>query len=237
MRAGWQRAACGWGVALSTWLLSGCGDAAGHPIRGITSPDAGLHSSDSGHDMLDAMSSATVLDPFPPMDPPDDNQGPGAMHDGHPNDEVPLTPFCLNAATWPEDLRDDEQRMAQAISDWRAAGFARCGNRMADRLPVLDFPPELRCSARLHSFDMVAGGYFDQVSPDGTAPGQRMSRAGFRHSDSAESIARGGSDPTQVLIDLLGNPQDCANFTSSEFTALGIGEYRGVWTFDFAAEP
>jgi hypothetical protein len=42
---------------------------------------------------------------------------------------------------------------------------------------------------------------------------------------------------TQVLFDLLGNPQDCANFTSSEFTALGIGEYFGVWTFDFAAAP
>jgi uncharacterized protein YkwD len=106
----------------------------------------------------------------------------------------------LNAATWPEDLRDDEQRMAQAISQWRA-GFARCGNRMAERLPVLDFPAELRCSARLHSFDMVVRGYFDQRDPDGTGPGQRMSLAGFPHTDSAESIAQGGSDPTQVLFD------------------------------------
>lgn len=221
---------------LGAWLLSGCGDAAGNPIRSITQPDAGLHSTDAGSDKLDAMSSASVLDPgmFPPMNPPNDNQDPGSMHGGHPNDEVPYTQYCLNAATWPEDLRDDEQQMAQAINDWRS-GFARCGTRTADRLPVLDFPPELRCSARLHSIDMFVRDYRDQRTPEGTPPGQRMSMAGFPHSSSAESISDDGSDPTQVLINLLGNPQDCANFTSSEFTALGIGEYRGVWTFDFAA--
>src|SRR5436190_12194079 len=126
----WLAATSGWGVVLGAWLLAGCGDAAGNPIRSIAEPDAGLHSTDAGNDKLDAMSSASVLDPgmFPPMNPPNDNPDPGSMHGVHPNDEVPYTQFCLNAANWPEELRDDEQRMAQAINQWRG-GFARCGNR------------------------------------------------------------------------------------------------------------
>jgi uncharacterized protein YkwD len=239
MRA-WLAATCGWGVVLCAWPLSGCGDAAGHPIRSITTPEAGLHSTDAGHDMLDAMSSATLPTPgtFPQNGP---NQGPGSgdpMHDGRDNDIVPRTFYCAPAANWSGEYASDEQQMEQAINTLRDRRVS-CANGVDEvQLPRLSFPPELRCSARLHSLDMYVSRYRGMRGSDNSLPSDRMEGAGFEHGAVAESIApHDGGDADQILLDLLDNPRDCTNLASREFTAVGVGEYAGVWTFDFAAEP
>lgn len=242
MRVG-LRATSGWGVVLGAWLLAGCGDVTGNPIRSITTADAGLRAVDAGHDMLDATSAATLPAPgnFPPMSAPGSpNQGPGSgdsMHDGHGNDVVPHIPYCAGAANWSDQYTDDEEQLVQAINETRARRVS-CGGHDDVQLPRLYFAAELRCSARIHSFDMAFAQYHGRLGSDGSTPSQRMTAAGFAHTDSAESLPPSTTgNAGQVLFDLLGDPDDCANLASREFTAVGVGEYAGVWTVDFAAEP
>lgn len=243
MRVG-LRATSGWGVVLGACLLAACGDVTGNPIRSITTSDAGLHALDGGHDTVDAMSGATLPAPgnFPPMNAPGTpNQGPGSvdtMHDGHGNDVVPYTLHCAPVRNWSGAFASDEEQMEQAIESLRDQRVS-CGNGIEQvRLPPLTFAPELRCSARLHSLDMYVADYYGAQGSDGSSPGDRMQSAGFEHGAVAESIAMSNhGDPVQVLLDLLDNPDDCANLASRRFTAVGVGEYAGLWTFDFAAAP
>jgi uncharacterized protein YkwD len=125
--------------------------------------------------------------------------------------------------------------MAQAINELRSLGV-RCGDRMMGPLPALLLPAALRCSARRHSLDMATTGYQGKRGSDGSSPGERMTMAGFTHSAAAESIEM-GTDASQLFIDLSSDSEACANLANPQFTALGIGEYRGLWTFDFAAGP
>jgi len=231
---------------LGALLLASCGDAAGDPIRAVPTPDAALSSGDSGpRDAADAMPDATTMatptalpspGSFLPITgvPGSGNMGPGSMHDGRSSDDVPVVPYCANAAHWQQEFADAEQRAAQAIDELRDMGVL-CGRDISDQLMRLSSSPELRCSARVHSLDMAKYGIFDTVGHDGSDPGERMTRAGFDHTAAAESIVRySGSNPNQVVFDLQGDPQGCANLANPEFTSLGIGEYDGLWTFDFA---
>jgi uncharacterized protein YkwD len=237
MHAGLQRATCGWAVVLGAGLLASCGDAAGNPIRN-PEPDAALLRKDAGDGMLDAASSASLpVGSLPPKNIPtgSPNESPGSMYDGRSTDGVPHIAYCANAANWPRDLEDDEATMEQAINQTRSR--ISCGDNGNDevQLPRLRIAPELRCSARLHSLDMVFNRYSDTRGSDGSQPGTRMTKAGFAHDASAESIGQGHID--DVLFDLLGNPDDCGNLASRQFTAVGVGEYAGLWTLDFAADP
>jgi len=239
MRA-WLAATCGWGVVLGAWLLAGCGDAAGNPIRSITTSDAGPNASDASHDMLDATSTASMPPPgsFPQINGPGSpDQSPGSgdpMHD-HSNSDVPRTGYCASAANWSEQFADDEEQLMQAINETRARRVS-CGGHDDVQLPRFFFAPELRCSARLHSLDMAVFQYRGMRGPDGSSPGERMAAAGFAHGATAESLPPSMTgDVGQILFDLIGDSDDCANLASREFTAVGVGEYAGVWTLDFAA--
>jgi uncharacterized protein YkwD len=244
MHAGRNRPACARrrlarsGCILVAALAAGCGDAVGTPIRAIAKPDAALSLLDAGHPvdaMVDATSRATFVAPGMFQPPP---PGTGSGQDQgtrRSSDDVPHTAYCFNVANWPQDSESDEQQMAQAINELRSRGV-RCGDRVMGSLPALLLPAALRCSARLHSLDMAIAGYQGKRGSDGTSPGERMTMAGFTHGSVAESIEM-GTDASQVFINFASDSEACANLANPQFTALGIGEYRGLWTFDFAAGP
>lgn len=97
----------------------------------------------------------------------------------------------------------------------------------------------LRTAARMHSADMVEGGYFDHDSPDGRTPGQRMRDAGYNTDRGwAENIARGYPTVEAVMAGWMGSDGHRANILNCKMKALGVGVARAgngrlYWTQDF----
>ncbi|MEO3808924.1 CAP domain-containing protein [Sphaerisporangium sp. B11E5] len=91
-------------------------------------------------------------------------------------------------------------------------------------------------SARAHSRDMAAKGYFDHTSPSGTTPWQRMARAGYSNS-AAENIARGYASAEETVRNWMANPGHRRNILNCQITTVGVGVAYGGgdiwWTQDF----
>jgi uncharacterized protein YkwD len=144
---------------------------------------------------------------------------------------------CEATFDWPETYAADEAALLDAINAVRERSI-RCdeGDEIDDLAP-LRVSEALRCSARLHSLDMVQRDFVGRTNPDGDRPGERMRAAGFDVEDWDESLAIGEREPQDALRQLLlDDGDDCRNVATRRHTHIGIGRYEDRWTLDFAAD-
>jgi uncharacterized protein YkwD len=141
-------------------------------------------------------------------------------------------PDEVTAASSSEHLRGLERRMLDLINRDRAehGGFAA---------QPLGWDDEVAAVARGHSADMLARGYMAHINPDGTAPQDRLARAGIRFLACGENIAgsptkraaSAGSDviytgyPTIEAAEagLMASPGHRHNILEPRFTHVGVG--------------
>ena len=164
--------------------------------------------------------------------------GPYSPFDAGTNTEgdVPAGEYCAAVSAWPLASAVDEEGIVNGLNTARSFG-AGCDSSSATgtTAPNLAMTAELRCAARLHARDMFVRGFVDDVNPDGEGPAVRIVRAGYTSSVEAEVVAAGDLPPYAILQQLLsaGSP-DCATLMSPQFTAVGVGEYEGLWAIDLA---
>jgi uncharacterized protein YkwD len=149
--------------------------------------------------------------------------------------DVPPTHHCAEAADWRPEWAAAEQELLNQLNVLRMQR-PRCGREQPwGELPPLRMAPELRCSARLHSKDMVERGFSGQVNPDGLDPTDRAVAAGFAFFvPVAERIDVGGIDVTPVVEELRESRDYCAIVAHPAFGAVGLGLYQRRWTLDFS---
>jgi uncharacterized protein YkwD len=122
---------------------------------------------------------------------------------------------------------DFEQQVLTLVNQQRASNG--CGALRDD--------PKLTVAAREHSADMANQGYFDHNSPNGATPWDRIKAAGYAD-PSAENIAAGQANPTDVMNAWMNSEGHRANILNCSSKAIGIGFWRGgsygtYWTQDF----
>jgi uncharacterized protein YkwD len=119
-------------------------------------------------------------------------------------------------------------------------------NRARSRwtLPGLREQPRLNRAAQSHSDQMVADRFFGHASANGSDPGTRLDRAGFRWSALGENISTGYPTPRRAVAGWLASTGHCQILLSPRYRDIGIGVNRrpvrgyanvpGTWTADFA---
>jgi uncharacterized protein YkwD len=231
------RAVCATVIAAAAW---NCGDGIGIPIQAeapaVTSrTDAGARVRDGGHAGAGAIDAGKHV-----------NADAGARVDaGNDIRDVPDTAYCMPVARWAQDDASSERELLAGINQVRAsASVGGCGSRAPCRLQSLQMLPELRCSARRHSFDMAHGSAFDKIDSNGKGPHDRMLAAGLTPRVWGESIAQDssaqGSNLTNILQQIAQTPQtpnsgpELPALLDSQYTRVGIGHYAQFWTIDFA---
>lgn len=78
-------------------------------------------------------------------------------------------------------------------------------------------------SARLHSEDMAARGYFDHKTPEGVTSSQRMKNQGIRYRTCGENIAAGHLNPFDLVDGWYNSPGHRGNMLSGGYDYLGVG--------------
>lgn len=158
--------------------------------------------------------------------------------------DVPAGAYCASVEDWDPESVQFEEEVLLLVNENRSRA-ADCGVEGAfNPAPPLVMDPILRCSARLHSFDMFDQMYFEHDNPEGLTPFQRMSAAGFVGSGGGENIALGQSTPEQVMAAWMDSDGHCANVMRPNFTLIGVGYHPGMgrmssnyWTQNFGAPP
>lgn len=138
--------------------------------------------------------------------------------------------IVLAAPLDPPDAADAApvaRRVLALVNEARAAR-RRCGWKRFDAAPPFAASAELDQAARAHAVDMASRSVLSHTGSDGSSPGERAARAGYRWRLVGENIASGQPTPEMVVAEWIGSPHHCANLMDPDFTEMGVG---------FAADP
>ena len=133
------------------------------------------------------------------------------------------------------------QRVLDLVNQARSAP-RYCGNRAFNAARPVRWNGSLAEASRLHSEDMARWNYFSHSGRDGSDPGQRVERAGYRYRSTGENIAAGQMKPEDAVAGWIKSPGHCANLMNPAYTEMGAAfainaqSRMGVyWTQDFGA--
>ena len=140
--------------------------------------------------------------------------------------------WVVMAAPFAPSAGVSEQAVGQRMLDLvnQARGASRyCGNRMFRAARPVRWNDLLAEASRLHAEDMARHNYFSHSGRDGSDPGQRVERVGYRFRSTGENIAAGGHmRPEDAVAGWIKSPGHCANLMNPAYTEMGVA---------FAVEP
>jgi uncharacterized protein YkwD len=106
-------------------------------------------------------------------------------------------------------------------------------------LGALTVSGALTNAAQAHSADQAGRATMTHTGSDGSSPGDRIARTGYRSATWGENVAAGYPDGAAVLDGWMNSSGHRANILSSGFTQIGVGVAYSAngtpyWTMDLA---
>ncbi len=139
---------------------------------------------------------------------------------------------CGTSAVTPEQLTTAQQ-LLNGVNAARAKGTT-CGNTFYAPVSRLSLDLLLVQAAQAHSEDMLARGVLSHTGADGSNPGQRIARTGYKAATWGENAAAGYGSPDSVVKGWLNSPGHCWNIMNPAFTELGGARAGNYWTLVLA---
>ncbi|WP_198378088.1 CAP domain-containing protein [Neoroseomonas rubea] len=87
----------------------------------------------------------------------------------------------------------------------------------------LGIDDRLSRAATAHARDMLATSRMDHRGSDGSDPGARIARAGYRWRSFRENVAAGQGSPREVVVTWMNSPGHRANILADDVTQIGVG--------------
>ncbi len=140
---------------------------------------------------------------------------------------VPLAPPAPRTAPTPVDSVPAAALVLDLVNDARAKP-RRCGGKRHDAVPPLARSAILDRVALAHAREMATRGRMSHAGADGSSPGERATRAGYRWQVIGENVAFGQPTPGQVVAGWLESAHHCENIMDPDFTDMGISSAAGT---------
>ena len=133
------------------------------------------------------------------------------------------------------------RQVAVVAPGWRKDMLARINAvRAAAGVTPLKPCPALRRSAQDYAMVMSSRDHYGHIGPDGSEPGERMLREGYRWRVIAENIAAGQRTIVEVVEAWVDSPGHYANLVNPAYRHVGLGhgssegsEYGDYWVQNF----
>jgi len=134
------------------------------------------------------------------------------------------------------------RRVLDLVND-ASARPRRCGGQAFLAAPPLRWNDTLAGASLRHAEDMARNNYFSHGGRDGSSPGVRAERSGYRYRAIGENIAGGPQMTPEVAVaGWIKSPGHCANLMNSVFTEMGAAfavdprsELGVYWAQEFGA--
>lgn len=112
-------------------------------------------------------------------------------------------------------------RLLDSVNAARAQA-RRCGRQRFAAAAPLRRVESLDRAAEAHARDLAASGRLGHDGSDGSMPGERASRAGYRWGAVAENIAVGQTEASEAVATWLASPGHCASLMNARYTETGM---------------
>jgi uncharacterized protein YkwD len=142
----------------------------------------------------------------------------GIHHAGQRTWIVMAAPFTPPS---PDDTQAVAETVLRLVNEARAQP-RRCGNQAMAAAGPVRLNATLTVASLGHARDMARHGYLDHTARDGSQPGARATRAGYRWRAVGENIASGQSTPQQAVQGWLHSAGHCVNLMQPHYTEMGL---------------
>ena len=163
-----------------------------------------------------------------PTDPPDPEECGGDFWDDHHDGSNPWENFDIDceelAASWDCQNTEAEEAILEMINQARQEEQL-CGNTSYGPSQPLEMDPQLRCAARIHSWDMDGRNYYKHDTPEGLSPSGRVSIVPGPNSTAAENIFQWWTSPENIFQGWMDSAGHCKNMLCGSYNRVGIGVY------------
>lgn len=122
----------------------------------------------------------------------------------------------------PASAAAEVARQVLAHSNEARSRGRRCGDQFFAASGPLRHDARLADAAAAHAQDMARHGFVRHEGSDGSSPGERATRAGYRWRSIAENVAAGQATARQVVQEWLRSPVHCAALMGADFTEMGV---------------
>lgn len=102
-------------------------------------------------------------------------------------------------------------------------------NQSRPKSGELKVNPLLAIAAQNKAYDMAKRGYFSHVTPEGKAPWQWITEAGYSYAYAGENLAVNFTESEDVNAAWLNSPSHRANIVNNKFTEIGIATAEGMY--------
>jgi uncharacterized protein YkwD len=120
-----------------------------------------------------------------------------------------------------------QSRVLELVNEARSQART-CGDEAFPAAKQLRASTALAAAALAHAQDMAQHSHFQHRGTDGSMPGDRATRAGYRWSSVAENIASGITTAEDVVKGWLDSPGHCANIMRPQFTEMGVAYFTDL---------
>jgi len=128
----------------------------------------------------------------------------------------------------------DKEKLLDLVNRARQEG-RYCGDVYYPPAPPVVWNDLLELAAQIHSDDMNEHDFFSHIGSDGSDPGERLLRVGYKWKTYGENIAKGYSSEEEVIEGWLESPGHCANIMDPDFEEMGVATSGKYWTQVLAA--
>lgn len=125
--------------------------------------------------------------------------------------------------------------MLDLVNEVRKKG-CQCGDTYYAPAPAVTWNTQLELAAYNHSSDMYKNDYFAHNSLDGTTPGTRIEKAGYKWTAYAENIAKGYSTERSVVESWIKSEGHCKNLMNKMYKEMGVARVGMYWAQEFGAK-
>ena len=122
----------------------------------------------------------------------------------------------------PASAAAEVARQVLAHSNEARSRGQRCGDEFFPATGPLRADASLAAAASRHAQDMARHGFVEHEGSDGSNPGDRATRAGYRWRSIAENVAAGQTTARQVVQEWIRSPVHCAALMGADFTDMGV---------------
>ena len=130
-----------------------------------------------------------------------------------------------------------ERKVLDLVNRVRTKGV-KCGDRYHSATHPVRWSSSLAEAALSHSSDMAKRESMDHAGGDGSDPGRRIARAGYRWMTCGENVGEGFTTPEEAVSAWLRSAGHCENIMNPVFREAGAAYARSgkrvYWTLVFA---
>ena len=124
--------------------------------------------------------------------------------------------------------------LLELINDYRSKG-CNCGDTFMAPAAPLTWNEKLERASWLHSKEMSDSCYFSHTGRNGSTPGNRIAKMGYKWKVYEENIALGVLTEKTLVKGLMGSLVHCKAMMNPKVNETAVALYKNYWTQELTA--